>query len=212
MQLKEIKRLYRLYMNGIVSQSMRHKGAQYRVNFGLTLPLLRRIAEQIVPSVEIAEELWSDTGVRESMLLAPMVYPVEQCTPADAQRWVVSMPNIEVADFCCKYLFSRLPYALELARQWVAAPVGMVAYTGYRLSCALLSQTIDKEWLEYVAQKAIVQAYSNRGVEASVARSFLTEALLLPHSGRVVVELLRASADIDDEWRENLIALYDEEF
>ena len=199
-------------MNGIVSHSMRTKGVNYKINFGLTMPLLRRVAEQVPHTVEVARMLWQDVGVRESLMLAPMVYPVEQCTPADAQRWVVSMPNIEVADFCCKYLFSRLPYALELARQWVAAPVGMVAYTGYRLSCALLSQTIDKEWLEYVAEKAIVQAYSNRGVEASVARSFLTEALLLPHSGRVVVELLRASADIDDEWRENLIALYDEEF
>ena len=56
-ELKEIKRLYRRYMNGMVAQSMRDKGMPYRVNFGLTMPLLRRIAEGVSPGREIAEEL-----------------------------------------------------------------------------------------------------------------------------------------------------------
>ena len=211
MQLKDIKRLYRLYMNGIVSQSMRLKGAEYRVNFGLTLPLLRRIAEQVSPSVEIAEQLWQDRGVRESMLLAPMLFPVEQCKPADAQRWVEDIPNVEVADFCCKFLFLQLSYAPQLVLQWIVSPDPMVAYVGFRLSYALLSNDVDESWLGQIADVAIVAAYNNNALSASAARRFLTETLLRNKAGRVVIEHLRASEIIDDEWRENLVTLYDAE-
>lgn len=210
MQLKEIKRMYRLYMNGIVSHSMREKGAGYRVNFGLTLPLLNRIARQIPPSAEIAEELWNDRGVRESMLLAPMVFPAEQYKPADAQRWVMSIPNTEVSDFCCKFLFSRLSYAHSLVEQWTVTPETLVAYTGFRLACAILSDGCDAEWLAYVANKAIIVAYSNYNISASSARNFLIEALLLPQAGRIAVEQLQADIVIDKEWKENLIAMYED--
>ena len=211
MQLKEIKRLYRLYMNGIVSQSMRLKGAEYRVNFGLTLPLLRRIAEQIPPTVDIAEQLWHDTGVRESMLLAPMVYPIEQCTSADARRWVEEMPNVEVADFCCKYLFARLPYASDLVVDWVASSQEMVVYTAFRLAYALLPQMANEDWIASVAQTAIAAQSDDRSVVVSAARRFLSEALLMPVSGKVVVECLRKTDKIDEVLRQNLLAFYDEE-
>lgn len=211
MQLKDIKRLYRLYMNGIVSQSMRLKGAEYRVNFGLTLPLLRRIAEQIPPTVDIAEQLWHDTGVRESMLLAPMVYPIEQCTSADARRWVEEMPNVEVADFCCKYLFARLPYASDLVVDWVASSQEMVVYTAFRLAYALLPQMANEDWIASVAQTAIAAQSDDRSVVVSAARRFLSEALLMPVSGKVVVECLRKTDKIDEVLRQNLLAFYDEE-
>jgi 3-methyladenine DNA glycosylase AlkD len=211
MELKDIKRLYRLYMNGIVSQSMRLKGAEYRVNFGLTLPLLRRIAEQIPPSKEIAEQLWHDTGVRESMLLAPMVYPIEQCTPVDAQCWVEEVPNVEVADFCCKYLFARLPYASDLVVDWVASSQEIVVYTAFRLAYALLPQMTNEDWIGTMAQIAIVAQCDNRSVVISAARRFLTEALLLPVAGKVVVECLRKTDKVDEVLRQNLLAIYDEE-
>ena len=211
MQLKDIKRLYRLYMNGIVSQSMRLKGAEYRVNFGLTLPLLRRIAEQITPSIEIAEQLWQDRGVRESMLLAPMVFPAEQCTPADAQRWVEDMPNVEVADFCCKYLFARLSCASQLVVQWVDSAQEMVVYTAYRLSYALLPQVEDEAWQRLMAQKAIASVGAASSVVASAARRFLTEALLQPDAAKVVIEELRTADNIDEALRQSLVAFYEGE-
>lgn len=211
MQLKEIKRLYRLYMNGIVSQSMRQKGAEYRVNFGLTLPLLRRIAEQIPPSAQTAEELWQDRGVRESMLLAPMVYPAEQYTPADAQRWAQEMPNIEVADFCCKYLFSHLPYAPQLVQDWITSPDEKIRYTAFRLSYAIISEKTEQEWLLMVVDNAIPAAYNNNSLSGSAARRFLTEALLMPAIAHAVAERVQTSAIIDNEWRKNILALYDAE-
>ena len=39
-QLKEIKRSFRLMMNGVAAQSMRDKGLDYHVNWGASVPML----------------------------------------------------------------------------------------------------------------------------------------------------------------------------
>ena len=51
--IKEIKAQFRLFMNGVVSQSMREKGLDYKLNFGIELPRLKEISlryEKIIPS------------------------------------------------------------------------------------------------------------------------------------------------------------------
>ena len=44
--IREIKKQFRLFMNGVVSQSMREKGLDYKLNFGIELPRLKEIAEK----------------------------------------------------------------------------------------------------------------------------------------------------------------------
>ena len=39
--IKDIKGQFRLFMNGVVSQSMREKGLDYKLNFGIELPRLK---------------------------------------------------------------------------------------------------------------------------------------------------------------------------
>lgn len=81
---------------------MRNLGANYKINFGLTLPLLKKIAEEIPADAQLANALWNDTAVRESMMLAPMLYPSDEFNEDEAEKWVTNMPNIEIADICCK--------------------------------------------------------------------------------------------------------------
>lgn len=74
------RRLYAM-RNGIVADSMRHAGCPYRLIFGLNLPQLTEIAAVTGKSAEMAESLWNDSDLRESALIAPMIYPVEALTP-----------------------------------------------------------------------------------------------------------------------------------
>lgn len=208
MQLKEIKQLYRLYMNGVISSSMRQKGATYRVNFGLTMPMLRRIAQQVTPSVEIAEELWNDRGVRESLLLAPMLYPVESFTLQTATRWLEQMPNIEVADFCCKFLFSKAGFASQLVAESIESTHDLTQYVGYRLAYAI--EDYEPRWIAQVTSKAIPVAHQGGTAASQAASRFLTEMLLQPTAGAIVVNVLRNNTAVDEVWRQNLIDLYDD--
>ena len=57
-QLKEIKTQLRLSMNGVASQSMREKGLNYKLNFGVELPRIKAIAAQFEQEHLLAQALW----------------------------------------------------------------------------------------------------------------------------------------------------------
>ena len=43
-KLKEIKQSFRLLMNGVASHSMRQKGVEYKINWGVPVPELQQMA------------------------------------------------------------------------------------------------------------------------------------------------------------------------
>ena len=45
-KLKEIKQSFRLLMNGVASHSMREKGVSYKINWGVPLPDLQKMATE----------------------------------------------------------------------------------------------------------------------------------------------------------------------
>ena len=45
--IREIKSKFRLFMNGMVSQSMREKGIDYKLNFGIEYPALKKLRQII---------------------------------------------------------------------------------------------------------------------------------------------------------------------
>ena len=51
--IKDIKGQFRLFMNGVVSQSMREKGLDYKLNFGIELPRLKEIAARYEKNHEV---------------------------------------------------------------------------------------------------------------------------------------------------------------
>ena len=137
--LREIKKRFRMAMNGIVSTSMREKGMGYRINFGLTLPLIRNIAESYTPNAELAQYLWKEQ-IRESKMLATWLYPANEMNPDKAQQWAEEIPYPEIADICCMNLFIKLPFAIQKASEWVTSDKDILRYTGYQLFNRLMMQ------------------------------------------------------------------------
>ena len=74
--IKDIKGQFRLFMNGVVSQSMREKGLDYKLNFGIELPRLKEIAARYEKNHDVAQALWKE-NIRECKILAGMLQPVE---------------------------------------------------------------------------------------------------------------------------------------
>ncbi|MBR5194071.1 MAG: DNA alkylation repair protein, partial [Bacteroidaceae bacterium] len=71
-KIREIKKQFRLFMNGVVSQSMREKGLDYKLNFGIELPRLKEIAEKFKKNHEVAQALWKE-NIRECKILAGLL-------------------------------------------------------------------------------------------------------------------------------------------
>ena len=56
--IREIKSRFRLFMNGVISQSMREKGMGYKLNFGIEYPRIKEIAVGYEKNHELAQALW----------------------------------------------------------------------------------------------------------------------------------------------------------
>ena len=67
-KLKEIKRSFRLLMNGETSKYMRENGINYHLNWGVALTDLRKMAEEYAGNDELAIELWKENIDRKSVV------------------------------------------------------------------------------------------------------------------------------------------------
>lgn len=135
--IKEIKGQFRLYMNGIASQSMREKGLDYKLNFGIELPRLKEIAARYGKNHEVAQTLWKE-NIRECKILAGMLQPVETFYPEIADIWIEDMHYPEIAELTCLNLFQYLPYASEKAFEWMADEREYFQFCGFMLLAKLL--------------------------------------------------------------------------
>ena len=74
-EMQTVKRHFFAMRNGIIADTLRRAGSPFKIIFGLNLPQLMDIAESTPHSAELATRLWNNSSTRESMLLAPMIYP-----------------------------------------------------------------------------------------------------------------------------------------
>ena len=154
--IRELKGKLRLFMNGVISQSLREKGLKYRLIFGVELPRLKEIAAGYEPNHELAQALWKE-DIRECKILAAYLQPVESFYPEIADIWVEQIHNSELADYVCMALFRRLPYASQKAFQWIASGERMPMYIGFRLMTHLFA-TLGTEMNERSRDEFIDQA------------------------------------------------------
>ena len=136
--VKEIKSKLRLFMNGVLSQSLREKGLKYRLIFGVELPRLKEIASGYKQNHELAQALWKE-DIRECKILAGYLQPSNTFDPELADFWMESVHNTELADYLSMILFRRLPYASQKAFEWIASGERMKMYTGFRLMSHLFT-------------------------------------------------------------------------
>lgn len=117
--IRKVKTELRLFMNGATAAYMRDNGMDYKLNFGVEIPRLREIAAAFPPDSGLAQALWEE-DTRECKLLAAMLMPVGAFRPETAEAWMRTIPNAEIARHIVHDLFSRLPYALRKAYEWMA--------------------------------------------------------------------------------------------
>ena len=143
--IQQIRKQLRLAMNGVVSSSMRDKGMDYKMNFGVSVPKIKEIASQYEPSEALASLLW-EQDVRELKIMATLLYPADAFTAEAANRWVSELKHLEIAEQLVANLLPKLPIAEALATQWITDTREFVSVTGYLLLarlCTLGNQLTD---------------------------------------------------------------------
>lgn len=131
-KVKQIKQTFRLLMNGAASKSMRDKGLNYKLNWGVQLADLRRMADTYGHDYELAIELWKE-NIRECKILATMIMPPERMLPEIADLWMEQTESQEVAEMAAFHLYQHLPYAPAMAFQWIASGLPLRQISGYHI-------------------------------------------------------------------------------
>lgn len=152
-QLKNIKLLLRAHMNGPVSQSLRDRGLNYRVIFGVEWPRIVELAGQYPKSHALAAALWKE-NIRECRLMAPLLQPIDSYDGELAEVWIEDMYYPEEAQYCTMCLFQHLPNASDLAFKWIASSTEMKQLCGWLLITRLfmrlnpLNQQSENEFID----------------------------------------------------------------
>lgn len=195
-KIKEIKKQFRLYMNGVVSQSMREKGLNYKLNFGIEVPRIKEIAAKFEKNHEVAQALWKE-NIRECKIMAGLLQPIETFYPEIADIWVEDMHYPEIAELTCMNLFQHLPYASEKVFQWIADDDEYYQFCGYMLMARLLMK--DSELNERAANEFLDQALTAiQGESGIVCRAAATAlrryAFQSPEDARKLSKMLNPLA------------------
>ena len=114
--IRDIRKRLRLAMNGVISTSMREKGMNYKLIFGVPIRELKQIAKDYKEqaSADLAEALWKE-DVRELKILATMLYPHEQFTHTKVEEWVSAVSYMEIAEQLARNLLCKIEEPDEAA-------------------------------------------------------------------------------------------------
>ncbi|MCI5710080.1 MAG: DNA alkylation repair protein [Prevotella sp.] len=165
-KLKRIKQSFRLRMNGVTSQSMREKGANYKINWGINLMELRQMANDYGKDYSLAIELWKE-DIRECKILATLIMPADKMLPEIVELWMEQTPTQEIAEMAAFNLYQHLNYAPLLAYQWVASDKDIYQVCGFQLLSRLFAngqEPNERGINEFLDQAITALQVDNSGV------------------------------------------------
>ncbi|PIF05143.1 MAG: hypothetical protein CSA36_08235 [Draconibacterium sp.] len=128
----EILRLIKLRQNGDVSETMRACGISYKVNWGVSLPELRELAQMFEPSHLLAMKLWNKLW-RETMILSTMLDEPSAVTEEMMDFRTRNFENTEIVEQASANLWVKTPFAFAKALEWCRGKKHLVRYTAVHL-------------------------------------------------------------------------------
>ena len=169
--VKEIKQSFRLQMNGVASKSMRDKGLEYKINWGLTLPQLKQIATKNGKDKELALELWKE-DIRECKILATLIMPPKEMSEELVDVWKEQTYSQEMAEMTAFNLYQYLDFAPMIAYKWMASDNVIYQLCAYHILARLFMQgkePNDRGINEFLDQASIAIKSDNVGLRHAVA-------------------------------------------
>jgi len=136
MQYDEIIRKIKSMANPENVAGMARFGINPANTYGVSVPILRKMAREAGRNHELALALWA-SGIHEARLLACFIDRPDMVTEAQMEGWVKDFDSWDICDQCCSNLFDRTPVAHEKAVAWCDREEEFVRRAGFVLMAAL---------------------------------------------------------------------------
>ena len=98
-------------------EGMARFGIRSKDVYGVSKPILDRVARQIGKNHELGKQLW-DTGNHDARLLGMLISESPRVTGKQMEAWVKAFDNWDVCDGTCCHLFAAAVPAWEKALRW----------------------------------------------------------------------------------------------
>lgn len=168
--------------NGAVADAMRYYGAPYGLNYGVSLPTLRKLARAETPDHDFARYLYLQ-DVRELRLAALHIARPESLTADEFPAWAAGIVNSEVAEEAAFAFLSRADALPALFAAWISDPNPLLRYAA--LQSAARSNSLTAAWIA-PAVEAVRRAAESA---AEFASGTAAEPVAEPASGSVATLL-----------------------
>lgn len=170
-KLMQIKRSFRLLMNGPTSQSMSQKGIGYKINWGVPFIELKKMASEYGKDYSLAIELWKE-DIRECKILATLIMPAEEMLPEITDIWMEQVKTQEMAEMLAFNLLQYVSYAPVIAYQWMASDKPLYQIAGFQLLARLFAngqEANERGINEFLDQASTALQGDNMGVKHAAA-------------------------------------------
>lgn len=169
-KIKSIKQSFRLFMDGAVAKSMRDKGLQYHLNWGIPTTRLKEMAMPYDKDYNLAVALWKE-NIRECKILATLIMPPKEMPIELVELWMEETPSQELAEIAAFNLYQYLSFAPLLAYRWIASSNEIEQICGYQLLARLFmkgQEPNERGVNEFIDQACTALQSSNSGLQRAV--------------------------------------------
>ena len=138
--------------------------------FGVSMPVLKKMAREIGKDHAMALKLWA-SAIHEARVLAAMIDDPVQVSQKQMDSWAADFDSWAVCDSTCGYLFDKSPFAWEKALQWSGRREEFVKRAGFALMAWLAVHDKRAEDEKFIPMLEIIER------EASDGRNFVRKAV-----------------------------------
>ena len=167
----------RKQMNGAVADAMFYYGENYGLNYGVSLPTVREIAQAEGHDHALAEYLFKQQ-VRELKLAAFHIADPTLINASNSALWANGITNSELAEEAAFALLRHSPAVMEIVAEWLRSESEWVVYAA--MMAAARSNAISTAEIESVVDIVIRYPDSRpiaQGCVAMLAAAYLNTEL-----------------------------------
>ena len=141
----------KLLRNGDIADAMKRTGIEYKMNWGVSLVILRQMAKEFEPDHLLALKLWNKQW-RETSILATLLDQPQEVSEEQMDFRTKSFESIEIAEIASTHLWVKCKFAFIKALEWCRGKKHIVRFTGIHLVGRLAisdKQAIDEMFEPY---------------------------------------------------------------
>lgn len=191
--VRDIKRSFKLRMNGVVSASMRQKGIDKYLNWGVQLTELKNMAAAYGKDYELAIALWKE-NVRECKILATLIMPCDRMSSDLISVWMEQTQTQEIAEYATFNVYQYVENASIYAFRWLASTNELEQICGYNLLACLFKRGAEpnvRDCNEFLDQAVSAIKGDSCAVRHAAINALTTFAQLGDHQNEIMENTLK---------------------